>query len=179
MIHAAVASALDGHPERHRSQGARLGLLEPDRHGDMGRNRRLGSWSRSVCCVVEQVAEKRHAGSRRPLGSLQDIAADKSRASARWSIWPASTRPDGLTARRKPPLTLLTSGPSSTRRRCRVVFCRRLSRRSRSIGAWPWAATWPGSQPVRLPSVRQQSRTASSFSRRSTTRDGWSRRGSG
>ena len=37
----------------------------------------------------------------------------------------ASTRPDGLTARRRPTRTPWTSGPSSIRRRCRAGCCRR------------------------------------------------------
>ena len=102
----------------------------------MGRDRRLGSRPRGVSRMVGQVAEDTTRQDRRPLGALQDIAADEGSASARWSIWPASTRRDGLTKaprttpRNLPssPSTPSTSGPSSIRRRCRAVFCRRLSR---------------------------------------------------
>ena len=64
-----------GHPERR----SRVERLEQDRHGHLGRYRRLGSRSRGVCQVVGQGVEERPDCDREPLAALQDLAADEDR----------------------------------------------------------------------------------------------------
>ena len=84
-----------GHPERR----SRMGRLEQDRHGDLGRYRRLGSRPQGVCRVVGQVVEERQGGRPRPAGSTTGHRRRRRSDLAPWSIWPASTRRDGLTKR--------------------------------------------------------------------------------